>query len=249
MDSGKAWYEDDQFWKAIEATHFDTGRWASAPVQVEQLIALLDIPTGASVLDLCCGLGRHAFEFAQHGHKVTGVDRTQYYLEKARNQAEAEKLAIEFVLEDMREFCRPDMFDCAINLWSSFGYFEDPEDDRRVLLNVFQSLKKDGKIVMEMGGKEIFARDFREQNWHEADGNFLLEERTIHENWSRVENRWIVFRDNIRQEFTFSLRLYSGAELSELLKECGFRGVEIFGDLSGNPYDQDATRLVAVAKK
>jgi hypothetical protein len=64
-----------------------------------------------------------------------------------------------------------------------------------------------------------------------------------------VENRWIIIRDDKREEFRFSLRLYSASQLSGLLKSCGFGQVEIYGDLSGSPYDQTAKRLILAAYK
>jgi hypothetical protein len=51
------------------------------------------------------------------------------------------------------------------------------------------------------------------------------------------------------QEFTLSLRLYSGKELADLLRSVGFAEIFLYGALSGIPYDQNAERLVAVARK
>ena len=58
----------------------------------------------------------------------------------------------------------------------------------------------------------------------------------------------ILIRGAKRQEFVVSLRLHSAKELSDLLKACGFKQVDVFGDLSGAPYDQNAKRLIAVAE-
>ena len=95
----------------------------------------------------------------------------------------------------------------------------------------------------------MLTRIFQEKRWFEEDGTIVLEESKINEDWSAVECRWIIIRDSKRDEFRFSLRLYSAARLSELLKSCGFGQVEIYGDLCGSPYDQTAKRLVVVAHK
>jgi hypothetical protein len=100
-----------------------------------------------------------------------------------------------------------------------------------------------------MMGKEVLARIFRERDWHEENGTIFLEERKLSNGWSWIQNRWIMIKGGERKEFTFSLRLYSGEELSSLLSESGFNSVELFGDLSGMPYDHAANRLVAVAIK
>ncbi len=245
----KRWYEDDHFWKACEPIMFGENRWAQAAVQVDQLSKLLSLQTPASVLDLCCGLGRHSLELARRGHRVTGVDRTGVYLRRAQKQAVDEGLNVEFVQADMREFCRPGAFDLTLNLFTSFGYFENPAEDRRVIINVHKSLKKGGQLVMDMAGKEIVARVFRERDWHEEDGVICLEQRSISKDWSWMDNRWILLRGDKRDEFRISHRLYSAAELTALLRDCGFQEVYTHGNLAGAPYDHQAERLVVVAHK
>jgi SAM-dependent methyltransferase len=180
---------------------------------------------------------------------VTGVDRTEMYLEEARNQADKEKLKLELIRSDMREFRRPNAFDAVLNMFTSFGYFPDPKEDHRVIENVYQSLKRGGAFLIDVMGKEVLARIFRERDWHEEDGILVLQERKLSQNWSWIENRWTVIRHNQRATFTVSHRLYSAAELVLLLSGCGFGEVQVYGGLDGIPYDQNARRLVAVARK
>jgi SAM-dependent methyltransferase len=249
MTENQSWYDQDDFWHTVESILFHQKRMANASSQVENIIKLLDIKQGAKILDLCCGIGRHSIEFSRQGFEVTGVDRTKTYLEKAASQAQSEGLNIEFVNEDMRVFCQPDTFDLVVNLFTSFGYFESPEDDRKVVENVYASLKSGGKFLIDMQGKEITARDFRERDWNEVDGNIILEERKILDNWGKVENRWIFFKKETRIENKIVLRLYSAVELSSLLKQCGFSDVKVYGSLQGIEYDHKARRLVVVAQK
>ncbi|MFQ5858089.1 MAG: class I SAM-dependent methyltransferase [Anaerolineae bacterium] len=184
------------------------------------------------------------------GFRVTGVDRTTAYLERARRQAVEEGLNAEFVHEDMRSFRRPETFDGAINLFTSFGYFQDPAEDLQVVRNLHASLKPGGRLVMELMGKEVLARIFRERDWHQdEDGTLFLEERTISSGWDWIENRWITIDGSQRTEFTLGHRLYSGTELAALLRQAGFTSVTLYGGLAGGPYDHTAPRLAAVAQK
>ena len=64
-----------------------------------------------------------------------------------------------------------------------------------------------------------------------------------------MENRWILIRDGERKEFELSHRLYSAAELTGLLEECGFSRTEAYGDLEGSAYDHEASRLVVIGRK
>ena len=243
------WHEDDNFWEIMALKIFGKKQWENASAEVENVISLLKISPGAYLLDLCCGPGRHSLELARRGFQVVGVDRTSKYVEEARKQAEVESLNVEFLHEDMRGFCRPETFDAVINLYTSFGYFENPEYDRQVLKSVHSSLKTGGKLLIDLMGKEVLARVFRERDWHEENGVIFLEERKLSNGWGWIQNRWIMIKGEEQKEFTFSLRLYSGAELSLLLSESGFNSVRLFGDLSGMPYDHTAKRLVSLATK
>jgi SAM-dependent methyltransferase len=245
----KPWYEDDAFWKTWGPYMFGKERWENAPQEVTNLISLLNISPGSTVLDLCCGPGRHALEFARRGFSVVGVDRTKIYLDKAQKQAENEGLKVEFVQEDMRDYCKPKAYDAVINLFTSFGFFEDKKDDELVVKNVHRSLKEGGVFVIDMMGKEEIARIFRERDWSEEDGALFLEERKVTKDWSWMEERWILIKGTKRQEFHFSHRPYSAVELTSLLQDNGFHTVNVYGDLAGSPYDHEAKRLVAVARK
>ena len=243
----KTWYEDDGFWERVSPILFGEKHWIAASTQIDQIAKLLDAKPPAVILDLCCGLGRHSLELARRGFTVTGVDRTAVYLKKARKQAATEELKIDFVQEDMRQFSRPNTFDAVVNLYTSFGYFENPAEDRRVLVNMHRSLKDGGRLLMEMMGKEVLARIFRERDWREENGVIWLEERKVSKDWTWIDCRWVLLQDDKRNEFKISHRLYSAAELTALLKDCGFRSVDIHGNLAGAPYDQNAERLVVVA--
>jgi SAM-dependent methyltransferase len=245
----KPWHEDDRFWQMRGRFHFGPKVWERAPEEVEQALALLDVAPGAAVLDLCCGIGRHSIELARRGFRVTGVDRTRVYLDEARERAAAEGLDIEFVEEDARVFRREAAFDAAINMFTSFGYFEDQADDRRVLQNVRSSLRQGAPLLMDTLGKERLARIFTPRSWEEADGVLMLAERTMEDDWTMARNREIYIDGTDRWEITWRHRIYSAAELKALLMGEGFGEVRVFGDLAGAPYDQNAMRLVALARR
>jgi len=245
----KAWYGQDTFWEKWGPILFHQRRWEKAQEEVTNIISLLKVSPGASVLDLCCGPGRHSLELARRGFSVIGVDRTKTYLEKARRKAEIEGLKVEFIQGDMRSFCKPNTFDAVINFFTSFGYFEDMKDDKQVIINVYRSLKNGGVFLVDIMGKEILARIFRERDWHEVNDTIVLEERKVCRNWTWIENRWIMIKDGKIEEYKISHRLYSAAELTALLNDCGFNAIDVYGDLTGALYDHTAKRLILVAHK
>ena len=162
MPAPNAWYDEDAFWHLFEPVLFSPQRIARAGEEVDSLARLLPIGPGALLLDLCCGTGRHSLELARRGCLVTGVDRTGAYIEKARAAAAQESLAAVFAVADMRDYCEPGSFDVVVNLFGSFGYFEDPEDDRRVVANAYASLRPGGQFLIETMGKEILPGGFRQ---------------------------------------------------------------------------------------
>ena len=242
------WHEQDKFWETMPM--FSPERIEMAPREVEQVVALLGIEPGARVLDLCCGIGRHSLELARRGYQVTGVDRTAAYLQTARRAASAESLTVEWIEADARQFVRPEAFDHAINLFTSFGYFEDPAEDQLMVEHVFRSLRPGGSLMIDVMGKERLARIFTPRVWEQLpDGSLFLQERRIKDDWTWIENRWILVQDGQPQEFTLGHRLYDGAGLRALLLETGFDSVDLYGTLEGAPYDNNAQRLIAVACK
>lgn len=248
--NARPWFENDRFWQALAPVLFGEQRLSATPEQADQLVALLGIAPGARVLDLCCGPGRFSLELARRGYRVTGVDRQPDYLARARAAAAAEGLELELVAEDMRRFTRPAAFDAVINMFTSFGYFADPADDRLVLEHARAALAPGGRILLELMGREVLARVFRERDWERAeDGSILLQERRLAPDWGWIDNRWILLRDGHAEEFTFGHRLYTGTELAALLRACGFGDVQVYGSLAGAPYDQRAGRLVVCAAR
>jgi len=246
----KPWHEQDAFWRDLAGHLFSPARLEQAAAEVDRVLALAEVKPGAMVLDLCCGPGRHSLELARRGFSVTGVDRTKLYVEEAQRNARERGLpSADFVLADMRAFREPEAFDLAINLFTSFGYFEDPADDRRVMENIHASLRSGGKLLIDTHGKESLAARFRPRDWYEEDGAIFLEERTLSQDWSWIDARWIRLEEEKRSEFRLSHRLYSAAELKELARQVGFSGTRVFGSMEGTPYDHRATRLVLLATK
>jgi SAM-dependent methyltransferase len=243
------WFESEDFWRDFYPYMFSEERFAAAKDEVSRILALTQCSAGR-VLDLCCGPGRHAVEFALHGFQVTGVDRSKFLLERAREHASQSDATIEWITDDMRNFVRPDAFDLACNLFTSFGYFENEEDDLKVLGNIHRSLKQGGALVLELIGKERLARTWQNTiSTQLPDGSLLVQRPQLRNDWTRIYSDWILIKDGHSRSFGFEHTIYSGREIKDRLLLCGFEQVQLFGDLMGSPYGLDALRLVAVARR
>ena len=245
-----AWHDTDPFWHAHQRTMFSPSRIEAAREEVGQLLELVGVQRGR-VLDLPCGVGRHSLELARRGFLVCGVDRTQRYLDAAAERARSEGLELELVQADMRAFRREGAFDLALNLFSSFGYFEDEADDLRVLQGFHASLAPGGVLVLDTMAVELIARTWDPSSAQEAeDGMLVIERRELLPGWSGVRSTWTVIApDGERVEDSFQVRLYSAMHLRALMLQAGFSQVDCFGGLDGRPYDLDARRLVLLARR
>lgn len=243
------WFKNDTFWFEMYPHIFSDERLEAADEEVEKALKLIDF-RGNSVLDLCCGPGRHSIALAKRGATVTGVDSTPFLLEKAEKKAQEENLEIEWILEDMRNFRRTNAYDLVLNMLTSFGYFEDKRDDLKVLKNIYASLKKGGVCLLDMVGKELIAKDFQPTISHtQPDGSIIIKRLKIFDEWSRLDNEWIYLRDGKADKYNFQQTIYSGQELKDRLIHIGFNSVKLYGNLNGDEYGPDGTRLVAVAAK
>jgi len=244
------WFADDSLWEAIYPFEFPDAVIAAGETQVANALRLRGVPQSGSALDLGCGPGRHAIALASRGFAVTAVDLSAFHLEKAKQNVAKARLAIELVQADMRAFMRPESFDLTLSLFTSFGYFDDAADALQTLQNIHRSLRQAGALVMDVLSKECLARRFQPTTSQKApDGSVLFQRHAIVDDWTRVSNECTVVAGSRVRTFDFSVRVYSGRELRDLLVRAGFASVELYGGLDGRPYDLEAERLVVVASK
>ena len=243
------WFEKEEDWVLKLPIIFNKGLVMGSFIEVDRIIKLLGCNGTETVLDLCCGIGRHSLKFAQHGFKVTGVDLTKPYLQVAREKAEKAGLDIEWQQADMREYCRPGHFDLVVNLCTSFGYFEDTEDDLQVLSNIYRSLRPGGKFMIEILGKEVIAATFNPFQQFEVEGCQVTAESEILNDWTRLKCKRTIVKDGIKTEVMAYHKLYSATELKTHLQACGFRNIKVYGDFAGSPYDNKAKSMIMISEK
>jgi len=219
--------------------------------QVEAMLALLGLPPGASLLDLCCGHGRHAVRFAARGLRVTGQDLSELFLERARAEADRRSVEVRWVHGDMREIPFESEFDAVINYFTAFGYLEDEEEDLKVLRQVAKALKPGGRFLLETMHRDNLLRRFLPSSvTRHEDGLMVIEERKIDVLTSRINSRATLLEpDGSRTERRNSLRLYTLRELTRMLSAAGLEVEKACGGLDGSPATLDSTRLVLISRR
>ncbi|GAA2564251.1 MULTISPECIES: class I SAM-dependent methyltransferase [Streptomyces] len=236
-------FQDDDFWTEFHDFLFSEQRHA----QAEELLTtspLLSFPAGARVLDLCCGSGVFTVPLARRGHDVTGVDLSPAMLERARRRAADVGAQVTYVQADARAYEAPGAFDVVLNMFTSFGYFEDPADNARVLRVMHDCLAPGGTLVLDLAGKELLARKVTPPKVVQRGDDLMVQTDTVLDDWARLRSDWVLVRGEQVTRATLVWFVYSAVELRSMAEEAGFGRVEIFGGFDGRPYDENAERLV-----
>jgi SAM-dependent methyltransferase len=245
----KEWFDNEGFWRDLYPFMFPETRFAEADGQIGRLLKLVK-PKGKAVLDLCCGPGRWAIPFARKGFSVLGVDRTKFLLDRAKANAKAAKVSIAWVRADMRDFIRPNSFDLILSMFTSFGYFDQANEDLVVLRNMFANLKAGGVCLIDVAGKEQVARIYQATTSEtKANGDLLIRRHRVTDAWSRIHNEWVLIRKGRVKTFKFHHTIYSAQELRDRLAGAGFGDIRVYGDLNGGEYGTISERLIVVGRK
>jgi len=200
----------------------------------------------SKILDVCCGAGRHTIEFARRGYNVTGFDLSSYLISQAiesLKNAKEKDLKVEFLIKDMKNFSFEKSFDAAINIFTSFGYFETDEDNFQVFGNIGKSLKKDGYFIFDFINSDNLKKTLVPVSENIFEGTKVIQKRYI--------KNGFVFKDILIEDEIYNerLRLYSKDEIIQALKNTGFDVIKIFGDYYGSNYDNgNSSRMIFVSK-
>ena len=256
------WFESETFWTQYAPIMFDDARWAEAPTVAQYVKALAGLSDGAKVLDAGCGLGRISVELAALGLDVTGVDIIQSELDAARDSADAEGVPLTLINHDLRTFHAPAQFDCAINLYTSFGYCATVEEDMQILRNICESLKPGGTFILECTSRETAILYWTPGEEFERAGFRVVTHFEVVGAWEGLRSQWTLYpledglprryaprNDEPLVDHTFIQRLYPASFLRDKLIEIGFSSAEVYGDYDKSPYDEHARTMVIIARK
>jgi SAM-dependent methyltransferase len=219
--------------------------------EVEFISETLRLGSGMEVLDVACGYGRHAIELVQRGVAVTGLDLSLPLLIRAADEAQRRGLQVNFVHADMREMAFERQFDGAYSMLTSFGYF-DEETNLRVAERVARALKPGARFLLDIVNRDYVVSDLPVRVWWEGTGCVVLEEVDFNFHTSRIlTHRSIVFEDGRQLEQEISVRAYSLHEIGRLLRQAGFRVIDVSGALAtrGHFFGTSSRNLLIVAEK
>ena len=238
---------DDDYLKIYRPT-FTAER---TEAEIDFIERSLGVRSGASVLDLGCGFGRHAVGMARRGYAVTGVDFNPRYLEIAAEEARELGVSVQWRTADMRALGLQREFDAVYSYFTSFGYFGDSENEQ-VLREVASALRPAGRFLLEMMNRDWLLTHPQQRTWTQRDdGALLMEETSLELASSRVVSRQILIDPQGGPQVTkeFFLRAYTCAELTALLARHGRRVIQVLGGADGSEYSTESRRLVMLCER
>ena len=245
------WFESENFWTQYAPIMFDDARWAEAPTVAQYVKDIAGLGEGAKILDAGCGLGRISVELAAFCLDVTGVDIIQSELDAARESAEAEGVPLTLINHDLRSFQAREQFDCAINLYTSFGYCATIEEDMKILKNIADSVKTGGTFIMECTSRETAIMYFTAGEEFERAGYKVVTHFEVVGAWEGLRSQWTLYPLESKQaiDHTFIQRLYPATFLRDKLIDFGYSKVNIYGDFDKSPYNEHARTMLIIGKK
>jgi SAM-dependent methyltransferase len=248
--TGTAWFEsffgEDYF--EIYRDLFPEERTAA---EADGIVSLLGLGDGARVLDLACGHGRHAISLGKRGFDVTGYDLSGVFLERARADAEAQGVSVRWVRGDMRELRFDGEFDAVINIFTAFGYFEDPEDDLGTLRGIRAALEPGGRFLLETLHRDGLPARFQPQTVEKtSNGTIVLHDRAWDLARDVMDDHVTLIRpDGTSAEYTTAVRMRTLHQLLELTREAGLEPEAWYGGLDGSDLQLSSHRLVLVSAR
>lgn len=200
---------------------------------IEGVVKRLDLNSGAKVLDLACGRGRHSQTLAQLGFDVTGADLSKNSIEHAKNHISEE---IKFIVHDMREPINK-TFDAVFNLFTSFGYFDHVSDNLKVLKSVRSEINPHGSFILDFLNSQHAIENMVSTEMKEIDGCEFHINRYVEDGIIVKKIRIIDKLNSVDTQYFEKVNAFTFDDLSKMMDMAGFEVVDVWGNYQLDNFD------------
>lgn len=212
---------------------------------IDNLSSYLKPKANSRVLDIACGRGRHSIYLNKKGYDVTGIDLSEQSIKYAQ---QFEQKNLHFYVHDMRKLSYINYFNIALNLFTSFGYFETEKDHVNALKSFRKGLKEDGILVIDYFNTQKIIKNLTNQEIKTIDGiefhlhKFVAEGKII---------KHINFEHKLKTyAFEERVQAFLLADFERMLTKSGLNITATFGNYALDPFDEiKSDRLILVCKK
>lgn len=214
----------------------------------------LKLKPGMTVFDQCCGTGEVSIPLAQQGVSIVGVDLCEKFIRIAKERASEQKLPCEYFCGDAFTFVPEHYCDAAFNWWTSFGYAHEDVTNKMMLERAFQALKPGGMFVLDYPNLTgiISTLQSRTYKFHQTDygSAVVVRETTINLLKGLREQLWTYLLPNGRRKVHHtSIKIYMPNAIVEMLQQCGFEDIQLYGGLHSEVLEVNSQRCMFVARR
>ena len=247
---------ENDWYKKIWTLDIQNQSWVEdTKRQVDFLVQKLHLKGTERILDLACGFGRHSLELARRGFSVIGVDITPSYIQFAKEKAQEEGLYADFLCCDIREVQFEQEFDVVLNMADgAIGYLENDTENKKIFTSVSKALRPGGKHFMDIMNGGYADSHFPCRLWEAGQKSLTLSEFE----WNR-KTRIMLYG---QLDFEYGqpipkpsicegnpIRLYTLAEVTDILSSCGMNVIESYADFDGTPSSDNHIQLLVCSEK
>ena len=208
---------------------------------IKNMVTYLNLEKDDSILDLACGKGRHSIFLNSLGYNVTGLDLSKNSIEHAKTH---ESNSLDFEVHDMRDPFKS-KFEVVLNLFTSFGYFEDDEDNFKVIQTIKSSLKQNGIGVIDFMNSPVVIQNLVAQNTYEAD-EIKFELKRNYKNGFITKD--IQVKDAGKSfHFEEKVRAFTFKDFETMFSNAGLHLLDCFGSYKLDPFNiKTSKRLILI---
>ena len=197
--------------------------------EVDFILEELKVRDGAPLIDIGCGVGRHAIELAKRGYAVTGIDLSEGMLAQAREAAKEAGVSVTWIQADATRFTTERHFDGALCLCEgAFGLLSAAHDPYtqgiEILERIYAALNPGGRLILNALNGYRNARRFTEEDIDKGVFDPLTQAELL-----------VYSPDGKSEPMTVGWeRAYMPSELILMLRQAGFREEHLWGGTASN---------------
>lgn len=246
LNDTMTWYKDwfeSPYWSIL----YKNRNEEEANAFLDRLTAYLELPQGAQIVDAGCGKGRHSHYLAAHGFQVTGLDYSRHNIQEAQKLSAT---SAKFIRHNLMEPFPVNNQDCVLNLFTSFGYYQDRDANRLMIENMADALAAGGRLVIDyLNAEQVRKQDMSPHIIDRGDGIKFRVSKEIKNNTVFKYIR-VTDKDKFEGEYTEQVELYELADFVAMAKSAALSLDASFGSYRLTPLQSPgADRLIMIFSK
>lgn len=240
MEWYRSWFDSPYYHILYENRNEDEAKFF-----IDNLLDYFSFDTRTKILDAGCGRGRHAVYLNRKGFDVTGFDLSPANIE---HNKKAECKTLHFFVHDLRNCFRENHFDLVLNLFSSFGYFENEDENRSAIQSLSHSLRQGGLLIIDFMNAATAKRNLVKTETVKIRNIVFNIERNVEENF--ITKNILIEENGEQHTFMEKVMTITRNDFEKYFMEAGLKLKFGFGSYNLEPFDVDTSpRLIMIAEK